>query len=267
MKILIILICLLINTGLYAQETEGGGEVDELDNPDAKVEGTQTKETPAKKKPEGPKAKINNNYLGLNLVYNMATLIEPEVQNPGYGFDVFYQSHISDPWAYQFQFTFLYNTFSNPIADPLEKEIYIVEEGRIEKYTKDETFNNYGFGFIFSYSLLFKETFGIQAPFLENIVPYFSVGVISSFIIKKTIAFNYEKEPLKFSDTDPVSKQMYALNIPFGFGFKIIAAPGRVINLMANYTYVNNDDTSQNFAYKDIINFKLGYLHGIKFRL
>ncbi len=262
MKTLIILICLLINTGLYAQETEGKGKIDELDNPDAKAEETQ-----AAKKPEGPKAKINNNYLGLNLVYNMATLIEPEVQNSGFGADVFYQSHISNPWAYQFQFGFLYNPFSNPVTDPLDK-VYIVEEGREEKYTKDETFFNYSIGFIFSYSLLFKETFGIQAPFLENIVPYFSVGLMSSFVFYKTITYNYEEEPIPFIDQGDNSRWLpAALGIPFGFGFKIIAAPGRVINLMANYTYVNHDNTTQNFAYKDIINFKLGYMHGIKFRL
>ncbi len=102
MKTLIILVCLIINTGLYAQAEGGKDEIDELDKP----AGT---EESAKKERENLTAKISYNYLGVNLIYNMATLINPEIQNSGFGGDLFYQSYLSNPWSYKIQIGFLYN--------------------------------------------------------------------------------------------------------------------------------------------------------------
>jgi len=268
MKKLVILFCfgLLICPSLYGQEESD--EIDELDSPNPPEEIKKLEEK--EKKPEGPRARINNNYLGLNFVYNSATLadpnIDPKVSNSGFGGDLYYQSFIINPVSYKIQFGFQYNPFTIESEDILKD--YALEPGRTDTYTRDEVYYNYSIGFIINYHLLFKETFGIQTGFLEYIVPYFSTGMMASFIFRKTIAYNYEEDPIPFTSHDDYSRSLASpFAIPLGFGFNFILGTVGLININVSYVLIQYDETEQNFAYGNMMNFKFGYAQAISFRL
>jgi len=264
MKILIILICLLISTGANAQDTEVGTEVKEQEK-------TEVKKQKKTKLSEQEKI-IVNNYYGVNLVYNMATLndpgtnvIDPQIKKNGFGFDLFYQSFISGGFSYKVLFEFIYNSFPNKIASDIPN--YPLEPGIQQNYTQEERFYNFLGGFIFSYYIYFEKFFTVSNSFLKYIFPYFSTGLMASTIYKN-FKYTYDKEPIDFTDTKSESQWLStALTIPFCFGINFKINPAHVINLNFTYLLINFDETSKKFGYKNIMNFKLGYMRPFGFKL
>ncbi len=295
MKAIIILICILISTGVNAQDKkteeieafdkEMENEIseksikEEIKEAAVKVakETKPDKESGDSKSTTDPLSvpRINNNYLGINLIYNGSTLIIPDDKNyinpnmdsSGYGFDMFYQSYLSEAFSYQVLFEFLYNSFINDGADEVYWPLNTPPSNPIyPEYNQIENFYNFIFGFTFRYYIYMDKLFG--ATGLKSLYPYFSTGLLSSSIYK-TYYYKYKTSDAdSWISSNPESKWLAAsFTLPFSFGINYMLNAKNVINLSFTYMYILFNETSQNYGYNNIMNFKLGYMMSLNFKL
>lgn len=210
-------------------------------------------------------AEIKNNYFGIDLIYNSAVTIDADVKNNGYGFDLFYQSFFSETFSYKIFAGFLYNPFTIKSKEQFYNSL--ISGYETLEYSKNEDFYNFLGGILFNYNILFKKIFKLQNGFLVNLSPYFSTGLIFSFIYKK-LEYNYSETPIDFINTEEKARWLPAsLGIPLCFGINYKLNNKSTINLNFTYLIINFDKTSEKYGYKNIMNFKFGYMHTTSFKL
>ncbi|MBU1077469.1 MAG: hypothetical protein KKH98_09265 [Spirochaetes bacterium] len=197
---------------------------------------------------------IKNNYFGIDLIYNSVTLIDTEEAGNGYGFDLYYQSFISDSFSYKVLLGFLYNSFtydkSEQIYNPLLGEYQTL------LYTKNEDFYNLSWAFLFNYNI-----------FSGDLSPYLSSGLVYSFIYKN-LDYSYKSAPIDFISTQEKGRWLPAtLGFPIGAGCNLKIGKKSVINFEFTYIILFFDPTSENYGYKDLMNIKLGYMHATGFKM
>ena len=257
------------------KETEEMEKVLEEDKIESRPDVVKKKKEFKTKTTPQTKSRIRNNYYGINLIYNGSTLLVPDNKvfldpiqesSTGFGFDIFYQSFISDAFSYQVLFEFLYNSFENRADEgyynpPSTNVIY-------PKYNQTERFYNFIGGFVFSYHVYMEKLFGVRNNFLKNMFPYFSTGLLSSSIYK-SIEYEYDDPGANpWVGKDPESKWLPAsLSFPFSFGIKFMLNSKNIINLNFTYLYILFNETSGNYGYNNITNFKLGWMHTLDFKL
>ena len=197
---------------------------------------------------------IDNNYYGINLIYNMAQLIEPETSGTGLGFDLYYQSFLSKSFSYKILGEFLYNSFSNDFQDVFYNPL--ISGDQTLKYSREDNFIHLAFGILFNYSFDFNSFY-----------PYISSGLMYSFIHKSYI-YNYSTKPIDFIETEQQAIWLpAALTVPVSLGVNFYIDGKNFINLNGTWLLMNYDDINKKYGYNNIINIKLGYMRKIDFKL
>ncbi|MDD5065444.1 MAG: hypothetical protein PHF84_00205 [bacterium] len=194
-----------------------------------------------------------DNYVGLNLIYNQAELIEPESDSQGLGADLFYQSYVRPNFSYSILFGFLYNFFSNDF----QEQIFYPTSGTMNlDYTREDRFYHFSMGLLFNYSRLY----GAFRPFI-------SLGTLGTFIYK-TYHYTYRTSPGDFIETEKKSWWLpTTLFIPISLGVQYFLDQKNLIQFCFSYHIPLWDKTVENYGYTNILCLKLGYLRSISFKL
>lgn len=254
MRIISIIICLLlIISGLSAQ----GSEV--MANAEAAKSTLKLSDV---------KTGINNNYLGIDLIYSGATLVEPEVRGAGFGFDMFYQSFINNNFSFKVMFELLSNPYNNYIEEIISEYPLVAgtptERAETNKFDRKENFYNFIIGFTFSYYLYLDKIFGMSKN--VNIYPYFSTGLLSSSVYKSYSYQYYKKIPWGEDKAESLWLST-AFTLPLSFGINYLIGKGSSINFDITYLLIFFNQADKEFSYKNLLNIKLGYMFGIDFKL
>lgn len=211
------------------------------------------------------KAKKQNNYIGINGIYNQASLINSGTKGSGYGVDFFYQSFFTESFSYKVVISGLYNSFDVDTTEQIYNSLTSSYENI--NYQKNEVFYNFIGGFLLNYNFILAKILNIQTGVISRITPYIGTGLFYSFIYKK-ISYTYDDNITSFIDTQEQNRWLPAsLAIPLNFGIDFLVFSNNVISLECFYLLMTYDATTKNYAYENVLNFKLGYKFFTDFKL
>ncbi len=209
---------------------------------------------------------IKDNFIGFNLIYNQSYLNRTSEKTTGFGVDTYYRSFFSKNFAYKINVEFLYNKFSSNVSEPfndiLNNRVVTVN------YIKDESFYNYSFGFLLNYTLYLNEQlFHSKDKFLKRLYLGISSGLIYSFLYKKN-SYTYESVPSSYISTEEQSGFLPpVLSLPIIIETDYFLTDKWWLVLSFSYTYLIYSDTDEIFGENNFLNFSVGTMYKIDFKL
>ncbi len=211
-------------------------------------------------------ANIDDTFIGGSISYNSAIKNFNNLKSYGEGFSIYYRSYFNRTLSYLLYFNFLYNEFEYNETDnfynPLTGEYEIVN------YRKNEKFINHSIGYLLNYTILLNEKIiKSKSKILKNIFPEFSTGLLFNFIYKK-INYSYKNIPSSFITAEEESRFLpTTISIPLNFSIYYFITKKWWISSGISYNYILYNDVVQKLGYNNILQFHLGCMYKINFKI